>query len=345
MWTPEQPSDMSRFQPEDMPAFMQWWENQQLETNALGFLAAYVEGLTLPYTEALAAGGSIPQWVETMLHLRSMAQWAYERSIPVSGRALRQLDALLPVQRLPGYNLAYLVSPGDIARIPDEVRRSFVVGSKFSMGWIRRLSQDARETMRDLISINQIKGNPVQVMPILEQVLRRDQVAQLRRIAPRDVTQEQIDEWFQQASYRVIESVAIRARAIAKTESMRMMNIGTMDSLVDKNHTNCYVMPHVGTCDHCRRLLDGRVFRIAVLRANMLANFGVKPANWVASIPQHPNCRHSILQVPYKFKRAIEALASIPDEGIVLEWYGLPGGESDMDQIGLEKQNGWLRTA
>ncbi|MGL5062223.1 MAG: hypothetical protein ACRC62_19785 [Microcoleus sp.] len=319
MWTPENPTDYSRFTPTDIPAFLEYWERTR-STFSLDFAGAFIDGLSQPYLEIVSANP--PAWVQVMLRWRYMAQQAYGLGLDVS--------KILESQGLFG-DFDFGFSPEEIAEVPPAIINSFLNGYRFSYSWIKNLDRDTRVTLNRVLSLNQLKNNsPQSIGPIVEQILRREMLdpdADIMAIAEKE-----------------LKAIAHRAQLISRTEPMRMMNLGILDSLEQQGDTLAYVMPHLGSCEHCQRLLDGRVFRIATLRENLFKNFGVSPDKWVAALPQHPQCRHSPLRPPVKFKKVLRDRV-IPAKGVLLEWYGLPGGKTAMEALGLvPKPDEWLRS-
>lgn len=336
-WNPIAPTDFSQFRAVDFLRFLEWWEMQQGSLLAVELAGAFIQGVAQPYLEPL--GQILPQWLQTMLRLRLIAQWSYQVGLPVSARVRSGLEALIPDIDYPE---AYHVMPQEVAEVPPAVRQAFLDGAKFSMSWIDKLSDDARSQMRDLLAINTLKGrSPDVAVPILERILRRDRVAKELGITAGEVTPEQIQQWADKAKFEVVEAMAKRAELISRTESMRMINLGILNSLEAQGGKLAYIMPHRGTCPDCQRLLDGRVFRTAILKENLFKNFGYTRDKWVASVPQHPRCRHSVMPPPYSFKDALKG-RSIPREGLLLEWYGLPGGREAMEELSLERKP-WLK--
>lgn len=334
-WSALTPDDFSQFVPTDMLPFLDWFEQQYENAIALSIADGFVEGVTEPYLEVVAQGRPVPAWVDTMLRVRAAAQWAYQQQEPLGRRLGRNLNQIIPDDQIAGYAARFRVTPEDIANVPPSVRESFNQGAKFSLQWIKRLSDDARGMMRDVMAIESLKNrNPAGAVPILENLLRRDLIAKEVGLLPEAVTPAMVQEWLIDTESKLLNQLAFRAQMISRTESMRMMNLGILTTLEEEGEKYAYVMPHANSCDHCRRLIDGRVFAIAVLKENLFANFGKQAKNWVASLPQHPHCRHSAGKVPVRFRRAI-AGAVVPPEGIVLEFYGLPGRQVSMDALGL----------
>lgn len=334
-WSTLTPDDFSRFVPTDMLPFLDWFEAQYENAIALSVADSFIEGITEPYLEVIAQGGPVPAWVETMLRVRAAAQWAYQQQEPLGRRLGRNLGQIIPDDQVGGYAARFRVTPEDIANVPPAVRESFNQGAKFSLQWIKRLSDDARGMMRDVMAIESLKNqNPAGAVPILENLLRRDLIARELGTMPEAVTPAMVQEWLIDTEAKLINQLAYRAEMISRTESMRMLNLGILTTLAEEGEQYAYVMPHSNSCDHCRRLIDGRVFAIAVLKENLFANFGKQAKDWIASLPQHPHCRHSAGKVPVRFRRAI-ARAVVPHEGIVLEFYGLPGRQVAMDALGL----------
>lgn len=283
---------------------------------AIDLAGAFVEGLSDPWLQTIDGA---PDWVKVMLRWRYMVQQAYGAGMDIS-KILESGPW--------GYDFGF--GPEEIAEVPPAVINSFLNGYTFSYSWIKRLDNDTRAELNRVLALHSLKNeNPAAIAPIVEQILRRDAIDPDQDIA--DLTQKQL------------QAIANRARLISRTEPMRMMNLGILDSLEQQGDTLAYVMPHLGSCEHCQRLLQGRVFRIATLRENLYKNFGVTPENWVPSMPQHPQCRHSPLRPPVKFKKVLRDRV-IPASGILLEWYGLPGGQAAMEALGLEpKPDEWLR--
>jgi hypothetical protein len=343
MWDRNNPEDFSRFQPSDILPFLDWFEAEYQGAVALGVADAFVEGLTQPYLGAIASGQSLPLWLETVLRWRLVAQWAYQRGYPIQRRIDRDMAALFPPDELSELANRFRITPQDVADLPPAIRQAFIEGAGFSLQWVKRLSDDARMAMGDILAVQTLKNrNPLDAVPILERLLRRDLVARELGLDPSSVTPEMVERWTLDAESKVINAIAHRAKAIAQAESMRMMNLGILTGLEQDGHRAAYVMPHAGSCEDCRRLIDGRVFLIRVLKENLFKNFGTKRQFWVASLPQHPFCRHSAMVVPVKFRDALKGRV-IPPQGIVLEWFGLPSGESAMAALELVKPDeGWL---
>lgn len=332
MWDPQSPDDFSRFIPSDMPRFLDWWELQHSNAIALQLSGAFVEGIVDPWLELLNRGEELPVWVQMMLRWRLAAQWAYQQGEPLMARLERGLPGLVGID----YPNQYRITPPMIAEIPPQIRQAFLEGNKFSLSWVQRLSSDARSLVGDLLSANQLANrNPMNAVPVLEQVLRRDLIAEQLGLTPAQVTPAMIQEWVNEAQFSVLEAIAKRAELIAVTESARMQNLGILEAMAIKGDRLAYVMPHTGSCPECQRLLDGRVFRIETLKANLNANIGVKKANWKPSLPQHPRCRHSPMSIPWRFRDALERYGAIPNDGILLEFYGLPGGKEAMEYMKL----------
>lgn len=334
------------FEPIDILPFLDWFERQYTEAVAFETANAFVEGLSQPYLEAISSGAPIPQWIETMLKFRLSAQWAFQNQIPIANRISRGLDRLFTASEIEqGASWAerYKITAKDVADVPPEIRQAFAEGSRFSLSWVKRLSDDARSQIADLLSVETLKNrSPADAVPLLERLLRRELVGESLGIDPSLVTADQVAAWTRTAEMSLLDRLAFRAQMIAQTESMRMLNLGILSTLEEQGHTLAYVMPHANSCPKCRRLIDGRVFLIQVLKENLFRNFGVKKRFWVASLPQHPKCRHSAMAPPVKFRQLLPSV-DIPDEGLILEWYGLPGGEAAMTALNLQKpEEGWL---
>ena len=321
MWNIDTPDDFSQFTAADFPQFLDWWERQQAEAMSATLAGAFVEGIAQPWLEALGEKSQMPEWVKAMLRWRLAAMWAYQQAVPLSAKLNRGIDGL--VGALPeGQQQRFGVSPVALAEVPPQIRQAFIEGNRFSMGWINKLSQDARDLTGDLLSLNTLQArNPLDAVPTLENILRRELLARETMASPGSITPTQLDDWTAQASEKVLRGIAHRAQMIARTEQMRMMNLGALSSMEEQGKTLCYVMPHAGSCPECQRLLDGRVFRVAVLKRNLFENFGKPKHQWVASVPQHPQCRHSVSAVPWRFKKILKTIP-VPDEGILLQWYG-----------------------
>lgn len=343
MWTPENPEDFSRFEPADMPAFLDWFERGYTDALALGVADAFIEGMAQNYLEAISQGQPVPVWVETLLRYRLAAQWSYQLGVPLGNRMARNLAAIIPDGQAPDYAARFRLTPQDIADIPPPIRQAFIEGASFSMSWVKRLSDDARSLMGDLISVEVLKNrSPMDAVPLLENILRRELVAKELGLSPEQVTPEDISRWILSAEFKVLEKLAFRAKMISHTEQMRMMNLGILTTLEQDGEKYAYVMPHSNSCEHCRRLIDGRVFLISVLKENQFYNIGRKAKDWRAAAPQHPQCRHSFMRVPVRFRAGV-ARVEIPKEGLVLEFFGLPGRLEAMESLGLVKpEEGWL---
>jgi hypothetical protein len=337
-WDEKKPSDFSRFTPFDMPRFLEWWELRQVESMAAMLSGAYVEGLTQPWLQTVDVNP--PRWVQSMLRWRMAAMWAYQQAIPLSSRLERGIGGLL--DGFPSRHLnQFGITPQEIAEVPPQVRQAFIEGNKFSMQWVKSLGSDARVITGDLLAAQSLRNrNPMDAVPILENILRRQLVARENGVPVQSVSGADIGIWLGQASDKIVRAIAHRSKMIAATEQMRMLNLGILTSMEAQGDLFCFVMPHSGSCFQCQRLIDGRVFRISTLKSNLFENFGKKPEFWVAAMPQHPFCRHSPGPVPWRFKRAIASM-DIPAGGVLLRWYGL--SESSFNALELKPQP-WIST-
>ena len=126
MWTPLDPDNFSRFEPTDILAFLDWFEREYANAMALGFADAFVEGLMVPYLEAIASGVTVPWWIDTMLRYRMAAQWSYQVGEPLSRGLQRNLAAIIPDDRLLEYADRFKITPTDIANIPPAIRNAFL---------------------------------------------------------------------------------------------------------------------------------------------------------------------------------------------------------------------------
>ncbi len=343
MWSPEDPENFDSFVPSDFMPFLDWWEREQGDAIALQVMGAFVEGIGQPYLELLATDPAmLPEWVQTVMRSRLAAQWAYQQGIPLLNRLERGLPGLVGVN----YPAQFWITPAQFAEVPPQIRQAFLEGNKFSLGWIKKLSSDARELMGDLMSANTLQNrNPKDAVAILERVLRRDLAGKELGLDPSQMTPEMVQEWMDQATFSTLEQIARRADLIAVTESARMQNLGILSSMEAQSETLCYVMPHAGSCPLCQNLIDGKVFKIQTIKKNLFENFGKKTSQWVPALPQHPRCRHSPLGVPWRFRKVLSAMSgSIGEDGVLLEYYGLPGGEAAFEALGL-KRSPWLTAA
>lgn len=341
MWNPDQPNDFDRFTPTDLPLFLEWWERRGSEAIAVQLAGGFIEGATYPYLRLLQTDpDQLPPWVRTLLIWRGQAQWAYEQGIALTQRLERGLPGLQGIV----YPVPLRLTPQHFAEIPPAIQNGFIEGNRFSLQWVKRLSGEARQVIGDLMAANALQNrNPSDAIPLLETVLRREAIAHKLGINPNQVDAAMLEQWLQTAAFDTAKKIAYRADLIAVTEGMRMANLGIMAEMESRQEVNCYVMPHRGTCPECQRLIDGRVFEIARLKQDMMVNFGKKKTAWVATIPQHPRCRHSIMDVPFKFRRALRGVP-IPREGLLLEWYGLPGGKEAFEALALPRLP-WLTPA
>ncbi len=336
-WNERRPDDFSQFQPEDMPRFMQWWEASHGATLGFELLASFVKGISTLYLDALTRGGTLPPWVQTLLDIRTTVEFAYEHQLPL----INKLNGRLPKifanpEWVNGYRDRYrALNPAELMEIPPQIREAFKQGYEFSLQWVKKLSDEAREDISLILKAEMIRNfNPDNAVPLLESVLRRDLVSQLQG-AP--ATPEQVTDWLKQANRKTIMKISQRARAISITEAARMANLGILTTLEHEGERLAYVMPHGGACAECIRLVEGRVFEIHVLRDNLFANFGKKKKDWVPALPQHPFCRHSAMRLPIEF-RGDSRLLNVPLRGLLLKNYGL-SSETAMQSLGLPPQD------
>lgn len=333
MWTATQPENFSQFTPADLPAFLDWWEDHYTHTLALSLAETFAEGVLEAYLEQIAQGVEPPEWVRIIGVWRQIAQSAYELGTQLGRELPQNMAALIPASQIEAYRHRWGITPEDIARIPPAIRRAFVEGATASLQWVKSLTNEARHLAAQLLSIHELKNyNPQDAVPLLEQIMRRDAVARLRGVSPEQVSAEDIEHWLAQASQKTLLAIARRAETISRTETMRMMAIGTLATLEEQGQALCYVMPHRGSCPACRRLLDGRVFKIATLKNNMFANFGQPQSAWVASLPQHPNCRHNAQPLPWDYRNLTPD--EVPDTGYLLPNFGL--GADAAAALGLQ---------
>jgi hypothetical protein len=341
MWDPTNPTNFKHFTPLDMLPFLEWWERQNTAGLQLHLADLFVEGAVDPYLELLAQGSPLPEWIKKLLAWRAAAAWTYEQGVDLSARLRSGIRGLVPESEVALYEKMFEFTPEDIAEIPPEIQRAFDRGSQFSMSWIKKLSNEARRDIGAILAANTLKNsNPQSAVPLLEQVLRRDSLAAKLGIPVEQVTPDMIQAWLDEATNAELLKLGRRAELIAVTEGARMQNLGILTAMTEQGEDYAYVRPHAGSCAECQRLLDGRVFPIQTLIENGYKNFGVKKAEWVGSMPLHPRCRHSPDRVPVKFRSAVRRVV-VPDEGILLRWYGL-SSEAAMLALGLESRADWL---
>ncbi|MCD8487973.1 MAG: hypothetical protein LRZ84_14855, partial [Desertifilum sp.] len=267
MWDYRKPRDFTYFTPQDIPAFLEYFEREATNILATRLIGAFVDGVHQTMLKLLSRE-TLPTWVTVLLRWRDVAIEAYTLGVPIGRRVLLGMEKILPTPNQVALLGSFKVTPEDIATVPPAIRSGFVEGASFSLSWIKNLSNDARSQMRDLIAINTLKNrNPEAAIGQLEQILRGD------FIGTQDV--EQIERWINQASEKVVSGIAHRARLIALTESSRMITVGALSALEQQDDPLCYVRPHLGSCPDCARLLDGRIFRTATIHKNLFANFGV----------------------------------------------------------------------
>lgn len=93
--------------------------------------------------------------------------------------------------------------------------------------------------------------------------------------------------------YKATRDASVDWRRIARTEMVRANAIGRMEASRAMGYSEVWVPPHVGACEDCKRLLEGKVFAIDELLG--ATNYGRPRQDWVAALPLHPNCRHGAL--------------------------------------------------
>jgi SPP1 gp7 family putative phage head morphogenesis protein len=78
---------------------------------------------------------------------------------------------------------------------------------------------------------------------------------------------------------------------IAITETARAESQGRLQELVDQGFTHCEGSSAHDSrvCDHCKRMIDGKTYKIADIIGQ--SNYGRKVDAWLPVIPLHPRCR------------------------------------------------------
>lgn len=113
---------------------------------------------------------------------------------------------------------------------------------------------------------------------------------------------------------------------IARTETADVLQHGIYQSANSMGAKYAYVPKNTSACEHCQRLLHGRVFLLSDLQG--ASNVGEKTANWVPAIPTHPHC--TCVAVPASQWTVEQAKAAyegdtFPKEGVPIEY--LPPSE------------------
>ncbi|MGI8631073.1 MAG: hypothetical protein ACR2NA_00775 [Solirubrobacterales bacterium] len=114
--------------------------------------------------------------------------------------------------------------------------------------------------------------------------------------------------------YHATKDGSIDWRRVAQTEAARANNEGKLVKYEDMGFDRVWASPHVGACQHCKRLIENKDFPIEQVRG--ATNHGREQADWVPCIPLHPNCRHS--WAPYDeriVEQAREEYARIENAG------------------------------
>lgn len=95
---------------------------------------------------------------------------------------------------------------------------------------------------------------------------------------------------------------------IANTEISKLESLARLEELKARKEKYCYVELSRNSvmCPDCRRLIDGKVFKIETLEKNIYANYGKKPSFWKPAVPLHPNCNHKIRPLTPSEKKKIK---------------------------------------
>lgn len=106
---------------------------------------------------------------------------------------------------------------------------------------------------------------------------------------------------------------------IANTETSKIYALAILENLRIKGEQHCYVEPtqNMDQCSYCKKLIDGRVFKIKTLADNVYANYKPKYPQY-PSVPLHPNCRHKIRGLSSEEKKKLPE--TISDKGFKIKF-------------------------
>lgn len=121
------------------------------------------------------------------------------------------------------------------------------------------------------------------------------------------------------ATAQRLKEKASEWQTLARTESARALNAGMFAEARRLGKEFVYVPEQPGACDHCKRLIIGRVFPADALFA--ASNAGRKQSDWVAALPTHPNCRcTAVAASEWTVEQALEKQSTIPAKGVKIEY-------------------------
>jgi len=105
---------------------------------------------------------------------------------------------------------------------------------------------------------------------------------------------------------------------IATTEICKIESLARLEELKSRKEKYCYVELSKNSimCSDCRRLIDGKVFKIETLEKNTYANYGKKSTLWKPTVPLHPNCNHKIRALTPSEKKKVK---NVPENGLKIE--------------------------
>ena len=107
---------------------------------------------------------------------------------------------------------------------------------------------------------------------------------------------------------------------IARSETARSLNEGILDETERLGKSYVYIPESPRCCQHCMRLIDGRVFPASAIRGQ--SNVGISQKNWGVALPLHPNCLHFAIPASrWLVEKAKEkAGGEIPNKGVRIEY-------------------------
>lgn len=105
---------------------------------------------------------------------------------------------------------------------------------------------------------------------------------------------------------------------LARTETAKAFAVGALHQAAEYGIDYVYVPENPGACEHCQRLVVGRVFPREALEG--ATNYGRKAEDWIPALPVHPNCTdHAIPASAWTISQA-QRQGPIPPEGTRVQW-------------------------
>jgi len=182
---------------------------------------------------------------------------------------------------------------------------------------LKRLEGEQIISLTDKLALDYLEK--VETFERIKSVMPKDR-EKLKNIMRKYIIEHlSIDELYSEIQESIPYIKPYLIKFITNTEASKIYALAILENLRRKGEQYCYVesTQNIDQCQYCKKLIDGRVFRIKILVDNVYANYKLKYPQY-PSVPLHPNCKHKVKGLSSEEKKKLPE--KIPKEGFKIKF-------------------------